>query len=48
VLVKLGIWLLFAAVVGLAARSAILGQGLWWFLLLLGALAAYMAGVKPL
>jgi hypothetical protein len=47
VLVKLGIWLLFAAVAGLAARSAVLGKGLWWLLLLLGALAAYMAGVKP-
>ena len=47
VLVKLGIWLLFAAVVGLAARSAVLGKGLWWLLLLLGVLAAYMAGVKP-
>ncbi len=47
VLVKLGIWLLFAAVAGLAARSAVLGKGLWWFLLLLGALAAYMAGMKP-
>jgi hypothetical protein len=45
--VKLGIWLLFAAVAGLAARSAVLGKGLWWLLLLLGALAAYMAGVSP-
>lgn len=48
VLVKIGIWLIFAAVVGVAARSASLGKGLWWLLLLLGALAAYMAGVKPL
>ena len=47
VLVKLGIWLLFAAVVGVATRSAGLGKGLWWVLLLLGALAAYLAGVKP-
>jgi len=47
VIVKLIIWLLFAAVVGMAARSAVLGKGLWWMLLLLGAVAAYMAGVKP-
>lgn len=47
VIVKVVIWLLLAVVVGLAARSAVLGKGLWWLLLLLGALAAYMAGVKP-
>lgn len=47
VIVKIVIWLLFAAVVGVATRSAAVGKGLWWLLLLLGALAAYMAGVKP-
>jgi hypothetical protein len=47
VFVKVGIWLLLAAVAGLAARSASLGRGLWWLLLFLGAIAAYMAGAKP-
>lgn len=47
VIVKMVIWLLLAALVGVATRSAAAGKGLWWLLLLLGALAAYMAGVKP-
>lgn len=47
VIVKMVIWLLLAALVGVATRSAATGKGLWWLLLLLGALAAYMAGVKP-
>jgi len=47
VLVKMGIWVVFGGVIALAYRSPSLGKTLWFALLLLGLLAAYMAGMKP-
>lgn len=47
VIAKLIIWLIFAAVVGMAARRPAMGKALWWLLLILGGIAAYLAGAKP-
>jgi hypothetical protein len=47
VIAKLIIWLIFAAVVGMAARRPTMGKTLWWLLLILGGIAAYLAGAKP-
>lgn len=47
VITKIGIWVVFGGIVGIAARRPAMVQPLWWLLLLLGTLAAYLAGTKP-
>lgn len=45
--VKLLLWLVFGAALGLIYRFAHHARLLWWILLVLGFLAAYMAIFKP-
>ena len=45
--VKLAIWTVFAAMIGVVVRKPALAKPLWLVLLALGAFAAYLAGSKP-
>jgi hypothetical protein len=47
VFVKLIIWLLLGGVTGLIYKLGSRGQGLWYVVILLGVIAAYMAIFKP-
>jgi len=47
VIAKLGIWLVFAVMVGVVVRKQSLAKPLWLLTLLLGGVAAYLAGSKP-
>ncbi|ETX02677.1 MAG: membrane protein [Candidatus Entotheonella factor] len=47
VLVKLIIWLIFGAFTAVAYRMGSKGQGLWYVMIVLGGLAAYLAVLKP-
>lgn len=47
VIAKLGIWFVFAIMVGVVIRKKSLAKPLWFITLLLGGLAAYLAGSKP-
>ncbi len=47
VLAKLGIWFVFAGMVGILIRKKSLAKPLWFMTILLGGLAAYLAGSKP-
>lgn len=47
VIAKLGIWLTFAIMTGVVIRKTSWAKPLWLVALLLGALAAYLAGSKP-
>ncbi len=47
VLAKLGIWLVFAVLVGIVIRRKTWAKTLWVVTLLLGGVAAYLAGSKP-
>ena len=47
VIAKLGIWLVFAVLVGVVVRKKSWAKPLWLITLLLGGLAAYLAGSKP-
>jgi hypothetical protein len=44
---KIVIWLIFGALGAVVARNMALAQPLWWVTILLGGLAAYLAGSKP-
>ena len=46
-ILKLFIWVLFAALIGLIPRKPQLAKPLWILIILLGAIAAYLAGSKP-
>jgi len=47
VFVKLVIWLLLGGVIGLIYKLGPTGKGLWYVVILLGVIAAYMAIFKP-
>lgn len=47
VIIKLVIWLIFGAWVALIYRKPALMPILWWVILILGAVAAYLGGEKP-
>lgn len=47
VLAKLGIWFVFAIMVGVVIRKKSLAKPLWFMTILLGGVAAYLAGSKP-
>lgn len=46
-LAKLGIWIFFAVVVGVLARRPKLAKASWPVMIILGGVAAYLAGSKP-
>ncbi len=47
VFVKLIIWVIFGGFSAVAYRLGSKGQGLWYVLIVIGALAAYLAVMKP-
>jgi hypothetical protein len=47
VIAKLLIWLILGGLTALAARSPASSKGLWWVVLILGGVAAWLAGSKP-
>jgi hypothetical protein len=47
VIVKVMIWIIFGALVTVVLRNPTLARPLWWITIVLGGLAAYMAGNKP-
>ncbi len=47
VFVKLVIWIIFGVITAVAYRMGARGQGLWYILIILGGLAAYLAVMKP-
>ena len=47
-LVKLAIWLVLGGVTGLVYRLGVSGKIMWVLVMLLGAIAAFMAIMKPL
>lgn len=44
---KLGIWTIFGGITAVLIRKPALGRPLWLLTILLGGLAAYLAGTKP-
>ena len=47
VAVKVGIWVIFAAIPAIIARNPSSATAFWWGAVVFGALAAYLAGSKP-
>lgn len=47
VMAKLGIWILFAALIGVVSRKPNWSKPIWPLIIVLGATAAYLAGSKP-
>ncbi|MGE0763001.1 MAG: hypothetical protein AB7N80_06965 [Bdellovibrionales bacterium] len=47
VIAKLGIWLIFGALLGVVIRKKTLAKPIWFATLFLGVVAAYLAGSKP-
>lgn len=47
VIAKLGIWVVFALLVGVVIRKKTWAKSIWILTLVLGGLAAYLAGSKP-
>jgi high-affinity Fe2+/Pb2+ permease len=47
VIVKVVIWILLGAGIGLVRRKQQWAPGLWWLVITLGVVAAYFAGMKP-
>lgn len=47
VLTKLGIWFLFAVLIGVVSRRPSWAKPIWPLIIILGATAAYLAGSKP-
>jgi len=47
VLAKLAIWLVFAILIGVMIRKNSWAESLWFIVLILGGVAAYLAGTKP-
>lgn len=48
VLAKLGIWLVFGGMLAAILRRPAFGKFYWWLLLVFGAGAAYLGGMKPM
>ncbi len=46
-LAKFVIWLVFGGMIAVVNRKPEAGRALWWTVILLGVLAAYLGGVKP-
>jgi hypothetical protein len=44
---KLGIWVLFAVLIGVVSRKPSWAKPIWPLIIILGAVAAYLAGSKP-
>lgn len=47
VMAKLGIWILFAVLIGVVSRKSSWAKLVWPSIIVLGAAAAYLAGHKP-
>lgn len=47
VAIKVGIWVVFAALPAIIARKPSWTNFLWWMVVVLGGFAAYLAGQKP-
>ena len=47
VLIKLGIWFIFAILIGALIRKPALAKSIWVLTILLGGFAVYLAGAKP-
>jgi len=47
VAIKVGIWVIFAALPAIVVRIPSWTKTLWWTVVVLGGLAAYLAGQKP-
>lgn len=47
VLAKLGIWVLFAVLIGVISRRPAWAKPIWPLIIVLGATAAFLAGSKP-
>ncbi len=47
IIAKLGIWVIFAALLGVMIRKPNLAKRLWLLIIILGGLAAFLAGYKP-
>ena len=47
VIAKLVIWLVFGALIGVINRKPELGKPMWILIIVLGGMAAYLAGSKP-
>jgi len=47
ILAKLGIWILFAILIGVISRKPSWAKPIWPLIVILGATAAYLAGGKP-
>ncbi|MBK7962160.1 MAG: hypothetical protein IPK04_13855 [Bdellovibrionales bacterium] len=45
--VKLGIWIMFAILIGVVSRKPGWARSIWPLIIILGAMAAYLAGSKP-
>jgi hypothetical protein len=45
--IKLGIWAVFAALIGVLIRKPSVAKPVWPLMIVLGAIAAYIAGSKP-
>jgi hypothetical protein len=44
---KVIIWIIFAALIAVIARKPTVAKPLWWIIIVLGGLAAYLAANKP-
>ncbi|MBL7672402.1 MAG: hypothetical protein JNM39_18130 [Bdellovibrionaceae bacterium] len=44
---KLGIWIIFAILIGVVSRKPGWARSIWPLIIVLGAMAAYLAGSKP-
>lgn len=47
IIAKIVIWVIFGATLAVVNRKPELGKTIWWGLVILGGLAAYLAGLKP-
>jgi len=47
VMAKLAIWVIFGAMIALLARKPALVKSMWFVMIFLGVVAAYLAGSKP-
>lgn len=48
VLAKLGIWILFAVLIAVVSRKPSWAKPVWPLIIILGGVAAYLAGSKPI
>ena len=47
IVAKLGIWILFAVLIGVVSRKPNWAKPIWLLIIILGVTAAYLAGSKP-